>query len=159
MSDRTARVRTDRLTGLPNRVAWTDALEAERVRRSRYRRPVVVMTVDVDGLAATNRRRGRRHGDELLVGAAGVLRHSLRDADLVARIGEDEFGVLLPETQAAAMEPLVQRIQAACAEWRGSDPELRLSVSIGWAVPEPFGELRGAVRTADERMHLAKRGA
>src|SRR5215208_5726716 len=88
--------RVDSLTGLPSRAAWTEALEAERVRRARYRRPVVVMNVDIDGLKHTNQRFGREAGDEVLRGAAGVLRRNLRDADLVARIGEDEFGVLMP---------------------------------------------------------------
>jgi len=67
--------------------------------------------------------------------------------------------VLLPETQADAMPALVERIQIACAAWRGTKPDLHLSVSIGWAAPEPFGDLREALRTADDRMYLAKRGA
>jgi diguanylate cyclase (GGDEF)-like protein len=151
--------RTDELTGLANRVAWTEALDKERPRRSRYRRPVVVMSVDVDGLKQANDRFGHDAGDELLRGVAGILRRNLRDADVVARIGGDEFGVLLPETQPDAMPPLVERLQIACAAWRGTNPDLRLSVSIGWAAPEPFGDLREALRTADDRMYLAKRGA
>jgi hypothetical protein len=53
----------------------------------------------------------------------------------------------------------VTRIQAACAEWCGSDPDLRLSLSGGWAVPADGDELHEALRTADERMYLAKREA
>ena len=151
--------RTDELTGLANRVAWNEALEAERPRRSRYRRPVVVMSVDVDGLKQANDRYGHDAGDELWCGVAGILRHNLRDADVVARIGGDEFGVLLPETRADAMPALVERIKLACTAWRGTHPDLQLSVSIGWAAPEPFGDLREALRTADDRMYLAKRGA
>jgi diguanylate cyclase (GGDEF)-like protein len=151
--------RTDELTGLANRVAWNEALAKERPRRSRYRRPVVVMSVDVDGLKPANDRYGHDAGDELLRGTAGILRRNLRDADVVARIGGDEFGVLLPETQPDAMPALVERIKVACAAWRGTNPDLRLSVSIGWAAPEPFGDLREALRTADDRMYLAKRGA
>ncbi len=98
--------RTDELTGLANRVAWTEALDQERPRRSRYRRPVVVMSVDVDGLKQANDRFGHDAGDELLRGVAGILRRNLRDADVVARIGGDEFGVLLPETQPDAMPTL-----------------------------------------------------
>ena len=89
--------------GLANRVAWTEALDQERPRRSRYRRPVVVMSVDVDGLKQANDRFGHDAGDELLRGVAAILRRNLRDADVVARIGGDEFGVLLPETQPDAM--------------------------------------------------------
>jgi diguanylate cyclase (GGDEF)-like protein len=151
--------RTDALTGVGNRVAWSDALETEAARRSRYGRPVVVMTVDVDGLKRTNDRFGHQGGDELLVHAAAILRSNLRDSDVVARIGGDEFGILLPETEPAAMPALVARIQRACAGWRGSDAELRLSLSVGWAVPDEGADLRDALRTADERMYLAKREA
>jgi diguanylate cyclase (GGDEF)-like protein len=144
------------LTGLPSRAAWTEALDAERVRRARYRRPVVVMNVDIDGLKQTNQRFGREAGDELLRGAAGVLRRNLRDADLVARIGEDEFGVLMPETYGDAMDAIVSRLYGAFALWRGTHVDLRLSVSIGWATPEPFGDLREAQRAAsEERLQQA----
>jgi diguanylate cyclase (GGDEF)-like protein len=151
--------RTDELTGLANRVAWNEALEHERPRRSRYRRPVIVMSVDVDGLKLANDRFGHNAGDELLRGLAAILRRNLRDADVVARVGGDEFGVLLPETQPEAMPALVERLKVACGAWRGSNADLRLSVSVGWAAPEPFGDLREALRTADDRMYLAKRGA
>jgi diguanylate cyclase (GGDEF)-like protein len=151
--------RTDELTGLANRIAWVEALARERKRRSRYRRPVVLMSVDVDRLKEVNDRFGHEVGDELLNGAASVLVRSLRDSDLVARIGGDEFGVLMPETSAEAMEQILERIQAACAAWRGSVPEVRLSLSIGWATPEPFGDLQGALRTADGRMYQSKRSS
>jgi diguanylate cyclase (GGDEF)-like protein len=126
------------------------------VRRARYRRPVVVMNVDIDGLKLTNERFGRDAGDEVLRGAAGVLRRNLRDADLVARIGEDEFGVLMPETYGDAMDAIVSRLYGAFALWRGTHVDLRLSVSIGWATPEPFGDLREAQRAAsEERLQQA----
>jgi diguanylate cyclase len=155
----TERARRDRLTGLPNLAAWTEALETERIRRSRYRRPVVVMSVDVDGLERINRRFGRSTGDELLVATARILRANLRDADLVARTGPDEFGVLMPETNAEAMQPIVARVKDAAAAWRGSKPEARLSLSVGWAVPEPFGALGRAQHAAAEQVRLTKRGA
>lgn len=156
--DRFAReARTDELTGLPNRIAWTEALAAERRRRSRYRRPVVLMSVDVDRLKEVNDRFGHDAGDELLKAAGGVLRRSLRDTDLVARIGGDEFGVVLPETSPEVVDKLVERIRDECSTWHGSKPGLRLSLSIGWAAPEPFGDLHEALRTADGRMYEAKR--
>lgn len=151
--------RTDELTGLANRVAWSEALAAERVRMARYGRPVAVMSVDIDRLKQTNDRFGHEAGDELLAGAARVLLHVLRDTDMVARIGGDEFGVLLPETEADAMDKLVERIEAAADSWRGSNEDLRLSLSIGWAAPEPMEDLDEALRVADGRMYRAKRTA
>jgi diguanylate cyclase (GGDEF)-like protein len=149
--------RTDELTGLANRIAWAESLAGERKRRSRYRRPVVVMSIDVDRLKEVNDRFGHDTGDELLIAAANVLTRTLRDTDLVARVGGDEFGVLMPETTPGGVERAVQRIHAACRRWRGSQPDLRLSLSIGWATPEPFGDLREALRAADGRMYESKR--
>ncbi|HEY7332768.1 MAG TPA: GGDEF domain-containing protein [Candidatus Limnocylindria bacterium] len=156
--DRFAREsRTDDLTGLANRIAWTEALGRERKRRSRYRRPVVVMSIDVDRLKDVNDTYGHVAGDELLRGAARVLVNCLRETDFVARIGGDEFGALLPETTAEAAAGVIDRIHAACRAWRGSHADLRLSLSIGWAAPEPFGDLQEALRTADGRMYASKR--
>jgi len=156
--DRFAReARTDDLTGLANRIAWTETLEAERRRRARYRRPVIVMSVDVDRLKEVNDRLGHDAGDELLRAAANVLRQTVRETDTVARIGGDEFGVLLPETGPEVAEPLVKRMREACAAWQGTHVGLRLSLSIGWAAPEPFGDLTEALRLADSRMYEAKR--
>ena len=114
------------------------------------------MNVDIDGLKQTNQRFGRAAGDEVLRGAAGVLRRSLRDVDLVARIGEDEFGVMLVETYGDAMDSIVSRLYGAFAMWRGSTDQLRISVSIGWAAPEPFGDLLKAQNQASaERLQQA----
>jgi diguanylate cyclase (GGDEF)-like protein len=149
--------RTDNLTGVGSRIAWTEALDTERRRRARFRRPVVVMLVDVDRLKEVNDRYGHEAGDELLRATADILRRELRETDVVARIGGDEFGILLPETGPLVIEQLVERVHAACRAWRGSRPELRLSLSIGSAAPEPFGDLREALRVADDRMYAAKR--
>ena len=155
--DRFAReARTDRLTGLANRIAWEEALEAEQERRGRYRRPVAVMSVDVDDLKATNDSHGHDAGDELLRAAAEILRSSLRSSDLVARVGGDEFNVLLPETESTTVEEIARRLGERCAAWRGARDDLRLSLSIGWAVPAPFGDLRETLRIADHRMYEAK---
>ena len=156
--DRFAREsRTDDLTGLANRIAWNEALGRERKRRSRYRRAVVVMSIDVDRLKDVNDTYGHIAGDELLRAAAHVLVTCLRETDFVARIGGDEFGALLPETSADAAARVIDRIHAACRAWRGSHADLRLSLSIGWAAPEPFGDLHEALRTADGRMYASKR--
>ena len=92
--------RTDALTGLPNRLAWQEILEAEEDRRSRYGHPVTIVSADLDQLKATNDRDGHAAGDRLICTAAGLLKRHARSVDRVARVGGDEFYVLLPETDA-----------------------------------------------------------
>jgi diguanylate cyclase (GGDEF)-like protein len=150
--------RTDDLTGLANRVAWSEAVSAETFRRGRYGHPLVVMSMDVDGLKEANDRYGHSAGDELLVATATILRRILRETDVIARVGGDEFGALLPETTGSTMDRITDRVRAACEEWRGSMDDLRLSLSIGWASPQPEDEdLAAALQTADELMYRAKR--
>jgi PleD family two-component response regulator len=86
---------TDPMTGLGNRAAWDSALAMAVARQHQTGDPFVVLTFDVDGLKAVNDRYGHAAGDALLRDAAGLLRASVRDEDLVARTGGDEFQILL----------------------------------------------------------------
>lgn len=157
--DRYAReARMDPLTGLPNRIQWEDELETAEARWQRYRRPVVVLSIDLDDLKGTNDLHGHAEGDRLLVAAAGILRSSLRTTDVLARIGGDEFGALLLETDAAGAAAFRARVVAACAAWRGEEPVARLSISIGCAMPRAGETLRDAFAHADRNMYEAKRG-
>ncbi len=151
--------RTDVLTGLGNRVRWEDTLTIEQSRWERHHRPVVLLSIDLDDLKATNDEHGHAIGDELLIAAAGILRRSLRGGDIVVRIGGDEFAALLPDTDALAEGAVRRRVEAACATWRSSQPGAGLSLSIGSAVPAPGETLREAFRRADAAMYLSKRSA
>jgi GGDEF domain-containing protein len=98
--DRFAReARSDQLTGLENRVAWEELVRLENDRLRRYGRPVAVVSADIDDLKAVNDREGHPAGDVLIRAAADLLRAHARAADRVARVGGDEFLVLLPETE------------------------------------------------------------
>ena len=149
---------TDPLTGLGNRGAWENAMNLEQGRWERHHRPLIIASVDVDDLKGTNDRYGHAVGDELLAAAAQVLRTSLRDGDLVVRSGGDEFAALLIEAGEPAAAAVEQRIGAACRAWRGSQPGLRLSLSIGWAAPVPGETLREAFCRADAAMYATRRG-
>ena len=149
--------RTDALTGLGNRVAWTEALAIEEKRRERNPRPAAVMMLDLDYLKETNDQFGHAAGDELLRAAADLLRGAVRGGDIVARLGGDEFAALLVDADADAALTVASRITTTAAQWRGTDPRLSLRVSTGCAAPL-FGEsLNEALARADAQLARAKR--
>jgi diguanylate cyclase (GGDEF)-like protein len=89
---------TDRLTGLRNRQRFFEDLRREFAAARRYGDPLSLLLLDVDGLSEVNSTRGYRAGDELLVSLAERLLRGLRVSDVAARLGDDDFAVLLPRT-------------------------------------------------------------
>lgn len=153
--DRFAReARTDRLTGLDNRSAWEENLAHEEARRKRYRGTISIVSADLDGLKAINDRAGHAAGDQAIRAAAELLRRSARASDRVARVGGDEFLVLLPHTRAAGAERFMARVRA------GVDVVLRgtgcASLSLGAATSADDESLADTVRRADEAMYASK---
>lgn len=140
----------DPLTGLPNRRAWDVALAAEENRCRRYGTPAAVLSLDIDGLKRVNDEQGHGAGDELLRHAAGVMLAGVRRHDVVARIGGDEFAVLLPECSEAEARALAQRI----VEHLRRDG---IGASVGCAERRHEGGLTAALEHADERMYADKR--
>jgi diguanylate cyclase (GGDEF)-like protein len=158
--DRFAReARIDPLTGLDNRTAWGEVLAMEEARRSRYPRPVTIVSADVDNLKAVNDRYGHAAGDSIIRAAAEVLRRHARTADRVARVGGDEFLVLMPETDVDSAARYVSRVKSAIRRLRVSEgPELALS--LGAATAEDHEPLVATIGRADGAMYASKkRGA
>jgi len=144
----------DPLTGLYNRIYFEE--EMSRIEKSRYD-TVGIISCDVDGLKLVNDTLGHDHGDTLLVASARVIRESFREGDLVARIGGDEFSVLLPNTTEPAVENACQRIQEAVASYNATNPELPLSISVGFAVSNGFHRnLKDVFKEADNSMYRKK---
>ena len=146
-------VRTDALTGVASRAAWEGALYAEELHRGRSGAPVAVVIVDVDQLKTTNDEAGHAAGDELLRQSAAVLADSVRATDLVARIGGDEFGVLLRYTNGEQAEAWCARLDERLRELEGPT----LSWSVGYASVPPHETLAAAVHDADRRMYKHKK--
>ncbi|MGB9639463.1 MAG: sensor domain-containing diguanylate cyclase [Anaerolineales bacterium] len=143
----------DTLTGLFNRAYFESELrrlEGERVV------PVSILVGDVDGLKQVNDRLGHAMGDELLKSAALILKKSFRSVDVVARIGGDEFAIILPEANQEVAERSLERVREGIAAYNQSHPLLQLSISMGAATtttPIPLSDL---MREADRRMYDQK---
>jgi diguanylate cyclase (GGDEF)-like protein/PAS domain S-box-containing protein len=143
----------DSLTGLYNR-AYFD-LELERIDRSRHF-PVSVIMIDVNGLKKINDQEGHQFGDLLLQETARILSEMFRAEDLVARIGGDEFIVLLPETDNETVTKAIERIKQVLEERPQKDGVPRVSLSLGAATALEPGTLMENVKRADKEMYLDK---
>lgn len=146
----------DELTGLANARRFQAALDAEVRRAIRYDRPITLAYVDLDGFKSVNDRWGHAAGDRVLARIGGLLRAHVRVSDLAGRLGGDEFGILLPETDGQqardALGNLRTFLERAMRE--GSWP---VGFSIG--VISSRGEIPSAqelLRTADGLMYEVK---
>jgi diguanylate cyclase (GGDEF)-like protein/PAS domain S-box-containing protein len=149
------RARSDPLTGLANRTALFAELEGS-VRASE---PVTVVFCDLDGFKAVNDTHGHGAGDQVLRAVARRIRHAARAGDLPARIGGDEFVVLV---RAALDErgqgEIVERYRSAIAQPVYVDgARFELAVSVGVAVAGAGDSADDVLRTADQRMYADKR--
>jgi diguanylate cyclase (GGDEF)-like protein len=146
---------TDPLTGLLNRRAFQSRLEAEHARALRYGRPLSLALLDLDHFKAINDTYGHDAGNEALVQVAHLLRGIARPSDLIARIGGDEFALLLPETGAAGARLVADRCRAA-VEAAPVGVAARQTLSAGICDVER-GTTHGLLlRLADDALYWAK---
>lgn len=126
---------TDSLTGLYNFRYFQERLEAEIGRARRYKHPLSLLIADIDWFRQYNERNGRQAGDVVLVRLGQIMREEIREIDLLARIGHEEFGILMPETHLEGALRVAQRINSRVANhlfpYATSQPLGYLTVSIG----------------------------
>jgi diguanylate cyclase (GGDEF)-like protein len=148
----------DPLTGAANRTLYFDRLSHALDHASRTRRPVCVLFVDLDSFKEINDRHGHKAGDEVLVAVADRLRASVRKGDTVARIGGDEFAVLLEDVsdQAEPARAVAHIRRSLSAPILVDGRSLTVSGSIGAATGLDM-EPDELVRRADQSMYAAKR--
>lgn len=128
-----AHAHTDTLTGLPNRRAVEEDVERLAALSRRSAQALTLLRVDVDGMLALNDRVGHETGDSVIVSLASLLRARLRSSDVVARVGGDEFLVLLPNTSPEAGIALAEGLRALTGELTPLDAIDQLTVSVGVA--------------------------
>lgn len=149
----------DPLTGLPNRKLLSDRLELALAQARRGQRAMAVLFLDLDGFKSVNDGWGHAHGDTLLREVAGRLSGALRTGDTVARIGGDEFTVLIPElpSDEGAEEVSRKILRELGREFPVGASACRITASIGIARYPRDGETADALlRSADAAMYLAK---
>jgi diguanylate cyclase len=140
----------DALTGLYNRRGWDKLTQAEEIRCRRYGHSACVLVLDLDGLKQVNDQQGHPQGDELIRRVARTIQRVLRESDVAARIGGDEFAILGIECDEVAATAMKRRLETAFAQ---ADVHL----SIGLAVRDPMRTLTETFATADQAMYAVKR--
>lgn len=152
---------TDYLTGLWNRRYFTDSAERELKRADRYNRTFSVIMMDLDFFKQINDNYGHSCGDQTLISLAGILKERLRVVDTVARLGGEEFAILLPDTDSGPAYKLAEDLREAiaAANITVEDQEVKFTVSVGVAtyhreikdVDQLFQEVDRALYKAKEK--------
>jgi diguanylate cyclase (GGDEF)-like protein len=151
----------DPLTGLFNRRQFDAVLRREVERAARYGRPLSVLAADLDGFKPVNDDFGHAAGDRVLVHIAHLMRANVRGTDVAARIGGDEFVILMPETTHAQAIEARDKIQAAILDQpvRWNDGDLIVGISIGIASTEEVGCAAASLMAAADAAMYAEKGA
>ena len=148
--------RTDVLTGLLNRRAFEERFEEELERSQREGQPLSVVVGDLDGFKLVNDRRGHQAGDQALRRLASELNVWKRKVDVAARVGGEEFALLLPGTQEDGALELADRIRLAVHEVFAGD-DVPLTISFGIATfPDRAPDGPAVLRAADQALYAAK---
>ncbi|MFY7855175.1 MAG: diguanylate cyclase [Rubrivivax sp.] len=151
--------RHDVLTGLPNRRLMQEEIAAAWSRHARHGEPCALLAVDIDHFKRVNDRHGHGVGDDALVHVGRTLREALRSDDCVARMGGEEFCVLLRSCSAGEAERQAERLRAAVAGaplQLADGQSLTLTVSIGVAMAPGAAEPELLMAQADGALYAAK---
>jgi diguanylate cyclase (GGDEF)-like protein len=149
----------DSLTGLPNRMLLTDRLQTALLRAERFGGSLGLLMVDADGFKQINDLYGHQAGDFLLCELSGRLTNSVRATDTVARIGGDEFVVLLPDLHlsAEAVAIAAKIVNAISRPVKIDRAEVAITVSVGVVTyPDGGKDLEALMQHADAAMYAAK---
>jgi diguanylate cyclase (GGDEF)-like protein len=151
----------DGLTQLHNKRYLDEFLEREVVRSQRHQRPLSVLALDIDKFKTINDSLGHLCGDFVLRELAGLIRSTVRQEDLFARSGGEEFVVVLVETTRDGAELVAERIRAAVAahpfKFETTPISLTISVGVACTLGQPPVTAESLRKDADQRLYEAKR--
>lgn len=148
---------TDTLTGVSNRRAFESRAEIEFALVARKHLPLSILVLDIDNFKQRNDAFGHAVGDEALKALAHVLKNCIRGKDLAARLGGEEFGLLLPETDTDAAMRVAERVQAALRAAPHGPVVLTVSIGVATTADKRVSSWERLLSEADDAMYVAKR--
>jgi diguanylate cyclase (GGDEF)-like protein len=152
---------TDAVTGIYNRRRFSDVLAREFAAARRYGHPLALILFDLDGFKAVNDTDGHTAGDDTLRNVARILSAAIREVDLCARYGGDEFAVILPHSEAAAGRVVVERVRERLAReregWQSAAKHVSVSVGIADTSDPGLKTPDDVIEAADRALYEAKR--
>jgi diguanylate cyclase (GGDEF)-like protein len=149
----------DTLTGISNRRHFMARLESEWKRSRRYERPLSLLILDIDHFKSINDRNGHDVGDEVIAAVAKLCATKTRDSDVAARIGGEEFAIILPETNLDDARAAAERLRAAVAEhaFQTRTGPMNVTISVGAALAEAnVAGIAELMKRADDALYAAK---
>ncbi|MCM0612616.1 diguanylate cyclase [Marinobacter sediminum] len=151
--------KTDRLTGLLNRGTWENLVDAEYERYCRYGHATSLVMFDLDHFKKVNDTCGHLAGDEVIKHAASITRSNLRQSDTIGRYGGEEFGIILPETDAEGARVICERIresiEQSTVDTSVAPVQYTISMGIAQLTPTP-GNYMQWMQQADKALYTAK---
>ena len=146
----------DQLTRVLNARAFTERLADELRRVQRYHRPLALLYLDLDDFKVVNDTHGHQTGDAVLRLVAEAIRHAVRQADVVGRMGGDEFAVLMPETESALATAAADRLAAGLRSVLNGSPAVTASIGVVSPITQET-DTDTIMRRADQAMYEAKK--
>ena len=152
--------RIDGMTGLANRRDIMEKIDREATRSQRHQHPFTILLVNIDDFKKVNDMHGYNTGDDVLVEITRVLRSCVRNEDICARWGGEEFLILLPETDTGNSLPVAKKVleSVSMTEFKVNRPGIHITVSIGVCEHNPAQTVQECIARVHQALLHAKQG-